>query len=285
MAYVIPAKESTYISKYIQQTPDQYLNISGFRIHYLEQGQGDPIILIHGGGSWLYSYQKNIESLAKTHLVYALDMPGHGYTVSTENKDYDLDTYADFIYDFMKEKKKDKATIIGHSWGGGWSLYFTEKYPDSVEKLVLLAPSGLNEPDRSEWKYLKYPLVGEIISKAINLKNTKESLKNMVVSHNMITNEYVDELYGAISIRENRRCQYLAERQLNWRLTEAGINEIKQPVLLIFGSEDCYFNTSYQEKMKSSFQNVTFEVIEQAGHLVHEEKSEEVNTFILNFLE
>lgn len=159
------------------------------------KGEGEPVILIHGGGSWLYSYRNNIEELSEKYKVFAVDMPGHGYTTLKTDVKYDLDTYADFLKEFLESQNINKANIVGHSWGGGWSIYFTEKYPEMVDKLVLLDSSGLNEPDKSEWKYFEYPVMGEVISKLISFNNTKSSMKKMFINQSMLTDEYIQHFH------------------------------------------------------------------------------------------
>lgn len=283
-AYFYVADENdSYTSEYLAKEDDKYITLSDFTAHYIVKGEGEPLVLIHGGGSWLFSYRNNIEELSKYYKVYAVDMPGHGYTTSNTEVKYDLDTYADFLKEFLDSQQISKARIVGHSWGGGWALYFTEKYPQMVSQLALLDSSGLDRPDQSEWKYFEYPMIGEIISKCINKNNTKNSLKKMFVDQSIITDSYVEEIYTPLSYQENRKAQVLAQRNLNWKITEENIEKVTQSTLIIFGDKDCYFDKKYQDELHSKLQKSKLIVIENTSHMPHEEKYEYIDSLLLEF--
>ena len=109
-------KNTPSSSNYLKTIPSQYLRTRHFDIHYISQGKGDPVILIHGGGMWLYSYRDNIPELSRTFTVYALDMPGYGYTVPRANSPrYGLSVMADTLLEFMDTLKIEKASLVGHS--------------------------------------------------------------------------------------------------------------------------------------------------------------------------
>lgn len=284
IAYLYKPKENKdYSSKYLETVDDRYVELKDFRAHYVVKGEGKPVVLIHGGGSWLYSYRNNIDELSRKYKVYAVDMPGHGYTTEKTKVKYDLDTYAEFIKEFLESQKIDKSNIVGHSWGGGWSVYFTEKYPEMVDKLVLLDSSGLNEPDKSEWKYFGYPVIGEIISKLISLSNTKSSMKKMFINQSMLTDEYIEEIYTPLSFRENRNAQVQAQRHLDWSITEDRLKDIDKQVLIIFGKKDCYFDNNYAKKMNSKIKNSNLCMIENTSHMPHEEQYNDVDNKIFDF--
>lgn len=82
LAYAyVPPENRSYRSPYLQSIRSNFINTDEFRIHYTQAGEGEPLILIHGNCTWLYSFRHNIPALSKKFSVYALDMPGNGYTV------------------------------------------------------------------------------------------------------------------------------------------------------------------------------------------------------------
>jgi len=284
-AYFLQAKEyPEFASEYLKRTVSQYATMDNYTAHYVTKGSGSPVILVHGGGSWLYSYRNNITALSEHFKVYALDMPGHGYTTATDEPEYDLNTYADFIYDFMENQGLEKASIVGHSWGGGWAIYFASKYPDKVDKLILIGSAGLDSTDKSEWKYLNYPVLGEMITNLISLNATEKSLKNMVYNSDLVTELYAKEMFTPLSKFNNRRSQFLSQRNLDWKITDVTMEELNQQALLIFGDSDPYFDNDYANQMKQRLKNSTLISVKDSGHLPHEENSEEVNIIMLEFL-
>jgi len=284
-AYVYRPKEySEFHSKFLEQNPTQYVELENYYTHYFRAGFGEPIILVHGGGSWLYTYQNNINALSEYFEVHALDMPGHGYTAIFHEPVYDLDTYADFIYEFMEIHQIEKASFVGHSWGGGWVIYFALKYPDKVDKLILIAPSGLDMPDKSEWKYFDCPVLGELIANFISLSATRNSLESMVYDSDFVTDQYAEEVFAPLSKFDNRRAQFLSQRSMDWRITDKGIGELDNHTLLIFGDIDPYFDLEYANQFERRLVNSILAIIKDSGHLPHEERYKEVNEIMIEFL-
>jgi len=284
-AYIYKPKEYTeFQSEYLAINSTQYTQLENYNAHFFKKGAGDTVILVHGGGSWLYSYKNNINPLSEYFEVHALDMPGHGYTIAVSEPIYNLDTYADFIYMFMEMQQIEKASFVGHSWGGGWATYFAMKYPDKVDKLILIASSGLNLPDKSEWRYLNYPVLGEIIANFISLNATKNSLEDMVCDSDFVTDLYAKEIFAPISKPNNRRAQYLSQRNMNWKITDERMRELNHRTLLIFGDNDPYFEIEYANQFNDRLESSTLVTIKNFGHLPHEENYEEVNKMMIEFL-
>lgn len=118
-------------------------------VAYREEGNGEPILLIHGfcGSS---DYWDNIfEELAQTNRVIALDLPGHGSSAVQENIK-EIEQYATFIKDFMDAIKVDQVTMFGHSLGGYITLAFAEKYNERLKGFSLIHSTGF--PDSEEAK-------------------------------------------------------------------------------------------------------------------------------------
>ncbi|HAW50479.1 TPA: hypothetical protein DCX16_05990 [bacterium] len=215
-----PKVDFPYQSEFLKEHQAQYLELEGYKIHYLKSGEGESVILVHGGGTWFYSFRNNIPFLSKHFSVYALDMPGHGYTEYSKEPRFDLDTFADVLNEFMNKLNISKATLVGNSWGGGWVLYFAMKYPDKVNRLVLIGSSGFNVPDTPLWELGKYPIIGEIISKFISLDLVRNSYKDVFYNHTKITDTIIYEVYKPLTFSRNRRATYLGMRNFDWKVTE-----------------------------------------------------------------
>lgn len=144
-----PSESISYRSSLLANNRSKFIELGGFRAHYLEQGAGPPLLMVHGGGTWLFSFQHNLEPLARSFRVIALDMPGHGYTEPTRSATrYDFDTTDRVLLEFLDAKGISRVSLVGRSWGGGWALHFAQCHPERVRKLVLIASSGLPGDDR-----------------------------------------------------------------------------------------------------------------------------------------
>lgn len=271
-------------NKFNFQSDTQFIKLGDFNVHYLKKGKGQPIMLIHGGGTWMYSWRNTIDSLAKKYTVFACDMPGHGYTTTNKELKYNLDDFANFIKMFLNYHHIEKVTLIGNSWGGGWALYFTELYSDRVNNLILIAASGLNVKDVFEWEILKYPIIGELVSRMVTKKVIRNAYKKVYVDQSYINDELIEQTFIAMKIKQNRKATYKIKRNCDWKLTEQKLKDITVPVKIIWGDKDKYLDVKYAKIFASKIPNTDLTIIEKCGHTPHEERAEETIKLINKFL-
>ncbi|SES29982.1 alpha/beta fold hydrolase [Psychrobacillus sp. OK032] len=118
-------------------------------VAYKEEGNGEPILLIHGFCGSSDYWSGVIQELAQTYRVIALDLPGHGDSAVQEDVN-EIEHYATFIKDFLDELKIDQVTMFGHSLGGYITLAFAEKYSNRLKGFSLIHSTGF--PDSEEAK-------------------------------------------------------------------------------------------------------------------------------------
>jgi pimeloyl-ACP methyl ester carboxylesterase len=284
-AYVFtPAEDRAWQSPYLKTIRSRFLTTPEFKIHYVHEGDGEPLILIHGGGTWLYSYRRNLPVLARHFSVYALDMPGHGYTQPLRDAmPYDLPMMSRVLLDFLDSMHLARATLVGHSWGGGWALYFAQEHPERVAKLVLIGSSGLHRRDRLEWELLKVPVVGELAMNFLRPSDVRAGLVAAFANPGLVDEEMVRELYAPLSFRENRRAPYRLMRHLDWAQTERVLRRIDAPTLIIWGADDAYISAADAQQMARLMPRAQAVVLDHCGHSAHEEQAERVNQIITEF--
>ncbi len=284
-AYVYtPAEDREYSSPYLKKIDSQFVDTRGFTIHYTRSGNGPPVILVHGAAAWLYSYRNNVSLLSRRFTVYALDMPGHGYTRPIlKNLSYDFDMMSDVLLEFMNTMGIDKANIVGHSSGGAWVLHFTYRNPGKVKKLVLIDANGLDVPLRLTFKLFSYPVIGELFSKFFTTEDVKTGLGDAFFDTTLVTDEMIGEVKAPLTYVENRRAQYLCIRNQDLKMTEDEMPHIGVPVLVIWGEDDLYLDSAMARKFKEIMPDASVVILEKCGHLAHEEKPDEVNRLISDF--
>lgn len=116
-----------------------YVQVNGLRMHYLDEGKGDPILCLHGEPSWCYLYRKMIPTLSKEHRVIAPDLIGFGR--SDKPVDRDAYTYAmhhDALTAFVKELDLKHITLVCQDWGGLLGLPLATEMPERFERLVIM---------------------------------------------------------------------------------------------------------------------------------------------------
>jgi pimeloyl-ACP methyl ester carboxylesterase len=121
--------------------------LHGRAVSYLEAGSGSPLVLIHGMAGTSENWRSVIEPLGLRHTVIAPDFPGHGLS-APGGGDYSLGSLASGLRDLLLALGHERATLVGHSLGGGVALQFTYQFPEMVERLALVSSGGLG-PDVS----------------------------------------------------------------------------------------------------------------------------------------
>lgn len=276
-----------------QRLPVKTATVQGHKIAYLDEGQGPPVILIHGlGGSmWQWEYQQ--ASLSAGHRLITLDLLGSGLS-DKPDIDYLPDEMLAFFTSFMDAVGVRRAALAGNSMGGGVAIGMALAHPERVDRLVLIG--GLPA-------HVREKLISPMTKQAIDTKapvwliefgnwllgrgTTEEVLKEMVFDHGKLTPAVLDRSY-----RNRRRPGMIPPLMATARTLpawESGfalrLGEIRQPTLIIWGAEDEVFPPQVGREMAQTIPGSALEIIPQAGHLPQWERPELVNPILLRFLQ
>jgi pimeloyl-ACP methyl ester carboxylesterase len=265
----------------------QIVELTDYRASYVREGRGPQLILIHGGGTWSYSWRRNIEALAKSYDVIAVDMPGHGFTSRTASTSqrYTLRETNAFLHDFTEKLGIGKAVLVGSSWGGGWAMSYAQSFPERVNGLVLIGTSGTAGKERPEWEMMKWPVIGDVMIRLARRSDIEEGQGLAVADPLSVSNEDVDALWQAFRQQEVRKAQVGFMRGLDWQQTERLAPTMKVPTLILWGEQDRYVQRSSQELLANLIPGAHFRVVPIAGHLAHEDQPTLVNALITEFIE
>ena len=118
--------------------PGLFIDIDGRRVHHVEAGKGEPVLLIHGWNGSTFDMRYTIPELAQHYRVIAPDLLGYGYSARPADGDYSLRGQAEFIGRVMDQLGVARTTVLGHSMGGAIAMQFALLHPDRVDRLVLV---------------------------------------------------------------------------------------------------------------------------------------------------
>jgi pimeloyl-ACP methyl ester carboxylesterase len=116
--------------------------VHGRSVSYVEAGEGSVLLLIHGIAGNCENWREVVEPLARHHTVIAPDLPGHGASQAGAG-DYSIGALASGLRDLLIALGHERATVVGHSLGGGVAMQFAYQYPEMIERLVLVSSGGL----------------------------------------------------------------------------------------------------------------------------------------------
>lgn len=137
-----PTPQSTATAARTPFVVENRMNLSGGAIAYTMAGTGPAVLLIHGLGGTRATWRHLISRLARTHTVIAPDLPGHGQSDPPAG-DYSLGAHACALRDLLLALGHHRATIVGHSLGGGVALQTAYQFPERTDRLVLISSGGL----------------------------------------------------------------------------------------------------------------------------------------------
>jgi pimeloyl-ACP methyl ester carboxylesterase len=259
------------------QTPKEVL-IFGQKVQYVEAGAGPTVILLHGlGGSW-QSWHFNIGALAEKYHVVALDQIGFGKS-DKPFVNYRIRTYVDFLDQFCKQLKIERATLVGNSMGGWIAAMFTASFPDRVDKLVLEDAAGYAPPKDFDTS----------VFYGLN-PTTRAGMKILIAkvfySKAFQTDAFIDQSIAArLAAGDGYTINSITESIIRGEdYLDDIVKKIKRPTLLIWGRQDGLVPLAEGERFNKDITGSKMIVIEECGHVPNLEKPGEFNAAVLKFL-
>lgn len=270
---------------FAQAPQEKFVTVFGAKLRYLEAGDATKpnVILLHGLGANADSWQptplvSTIVALSAKYHVIAPDQVGFGKSDKPFLK-YRVGTYADFLDKFMSELKIEKASMVGNSLGGWVGGLMAVKYPNRVEKLILVDAAGL-EPATIDF------------NKVYQLNNsTRDEIRTnlkLIFANPAFHNEvFVDQfMTSRVMTNDGNTINAIIEsikRKEDFLDSELG--KIKKPTLIIWGKQDGLLPVSDAEKFNKGISGSELVVFDQCGHVPQFEKFPEFTKKVLEFLE
>ena len=259
------------------QTPKE-TTIFGQKIHYVEAGSGPNVILLHGLGGSSQAWQFNIGPLAEKFHVFVPDQIGFGKSDKPLVM-YRIRTYVDFLDQFCKQQKIERATLIGSSMGGWIAAAFTAAFPDRVDKLVLVDAAGYAPPKELDMRTLF----------ALN-PTTREGMKVLTakVFYNKAfqTDAAIDMAMAArFAAGDGFTIKSITESIIRGEdFLDDTVKTIKRPTLIVWGREDGLVPLAEGERFQKDIAGSKLIVFDQCGHVPNFEKPGEFNAAVIKFL-
>lgn len=275
---------------------ERYVKIGSVNTRYLAEGEGYPVVLIHGMGGSASGWLPSFGAFADHYRVYALDLAGHGLSDRGDGLALDSVSLAGFVKDFMVEFKIEQAHVLGHSMGGVIALQLAIDHPELVNKLVLVDSTGFGRELTVLFRIVSFPVLGEWLAAReyrSNMEKYAAATRKSAVNASFVTDELIAELY-----RVERSPEHLKPLLQTVRLWVDGggmkkslfgpilqkLPSVKNKTLVIWGRQDNVLPLAQGELAARSMPNARLEVIDQCGHIPMFEQPEIFNRLVLDFL-
>ncbi len=259
----------------------RFLEIDGVRLHYVERGRGEPLVLLHGNGSMIQDFASSglLDEAAKTYRVIVFDRPGYGHTSRPRGRLWSPAAQADLIHKALEELDAIPAIVLGHSWGASVAVALGLRRDSGVKALVLasgyyyptarpdvLALSGPAIPIIGDvLRYTLAPLLGRIIWPVMMRK---------IFGPARVPQRFTRGFPKGLALRPSQLRASAAELALmipDAFAMRGRYGALKMPVVIVAGELDRLIDTESQsERLHRALAQSAFRPVPNAGHMVHQ---------------
>jgi 4,5:9,10-diseco-3-hydroxy-5,9,17-trioxoandrosta-1(10),2-diene-4-oate hydrolase len=264
----------------------QYANCAnGYRIHYLDEGQGDAVVFLHGSGpgaSGHSNFKGNYSALVDAgYRCLVPDHIGYGFSDKPDDVDHPLSFFVECIKQTLDCAGVDKCTLVGNSLGGAVAFGLALEYPELVEKLILMAPGGLNDlPD-----YQAMPGMQKVFQVfGSGEPVTPDVMKDLFATGLMYNPKHAtDELVAErMQIMQMMNGHVMATMQIPNIVDQ--LHRIACPVLGFWGMDEKMMPESGIMRMVKNIQHMRLILVNECGHWVMVEHEDMFNRACVDFL-
>lgn len=265
----------------------KFLDLAGRRTHFVERGNGSPIILIHGFNLDLHTWTKNLDRLATRFKVYAPDLWGQGYS-TREVGQFGYDLFEEQIRLFMVALDIQKASLVGHSMGGGTAIVVALRNPERVDKVVLLDSTGIPTKLPFRSKVFRLKGVAELLLSLPTDRIRRMNLEDIWIhDREALTEDFYTEFTRYQKINGTTEALLSILRADFFNTLENEIRELGQldiPTLIVWGREDSSLPLRNAQVMNRLIQGSRLKILDDAGHLANFDRAQAFNELVIDFL-
>ncbi len=271
----------------------KFLDLRGERLAYVDEGSGDVLLLLHGMAGSSQTWRSIIRPLSRHYRVVAPDLLGHGSS-DKPRSDYSLGAFAVLLRDLLDELGITRATIVGHSLGGGIAMQFSYQHPDHCRGLILIGSGGLGSDVGLTLRLLSAPgaeLIMPIIApqKVLTAGNRLRSWLHRFG----ISAPRGEELWNSYSSFADAPTRAAFLRTLRSVVDFRGqaVNALSRlqtktdmPIMVIWGDQDAIIPVEHAYAVKESLPAIRLEILSGVGHFPQVECPVEVAELIEDFM-
>ncbi len=274
----------------------RYANVGGTRVHYVDEGQGRPVLCVHGNPTWSFHWRKLISRFSADHRVVALDHVGCGLSDRPANYDYGLKQHTSNLVEFIDQLDLTQITLVAHDWGGAIGLGAMRLRRDRFHSCLLLN-TGAFPPPRIPLRIAacKVPLVGRLAVQGFNLF-TLAALRMAVARPECLSTAARHGILAPYDSWRKREAIYrfvkdipIRRSDLTWQelaQTEAALPELGRrfPFAFVWGMKDWCFTPDCLDKFVDLIPSARVYRLDDVGHWVMEEAGQAVISALSEFV-
>lgn len=266
----------------------EFIDIDGLEVHYRDEGEGYPLVLIHGTGASVHTWDGWVKVLKGDYRIIRMDLPAFGLTGPNAHNDYSMDAYLQFLDKFLSKIGIQECYLAGNSLGGGIAWEYARTHTDRVSKLILLDAAGYRSNEKREqplaFKIARSPYLSKILERITPKSLVHTSMIDVYGDDSKVTDEVVDR-YFDMMLRAGNRSAFVARA---WQTHNYPIDKLKDisiPVLIMWGEEDTWIPLEFGHNFHRDLPYSKIITYPGVGHIPMEEIPEQSAADAREFLE
>ncbi len=271
----------------VKKYPDKrYMQVDGVYLHYEQEGLGKPVVFLHGRPTFSYLWRKIIPGLAYGNTAYVLDLMGFGYSEKPQDASYSLDTYVSQLDKFVQTLNLENIALVGHDFGGAIATLYTIRHPDRVRKLIVMGSPLHPVPPPIALRLLRTRLIGELFMSDWLLKRILQGGALKKIDERVLDN-YL-EPYREDPGARAALLKFLREFDLRLSLEDEivpALADLQTRTYIVWGDSDPYVPLDLAKQLERDLPNRFLQVITNTGHLVQEDRPDELTRHLREFLQ
>lgn len=279
----------------------KFKQINNLQYHYIDEGEGAPVIMVHGNPSWSFYFRNLVKRLSKNYRCIVPDHIGCGFSARPDDSQYDfrLKSRVDDLTSFIDSLNiTEKITIIAHDWGGMISTAWAVNHVERVEKLVMLNTAAFHLPEKKRFPFalslIRDSLLGKVLVERFNAFSVGASIIGCKMSPmSKALREVYQMPYAATKNDRLATLKFVLDIPLkpsdsSYQLvsdTQAKLHRLQQvPILLGWGLKDFVFDRHFLAQWQTHFPKAESVIYPNAGHYVLEDAGSDLEEKIYRFL-
>jgi len=268
-----PDKSLEELKALYTDAQSEWVEVNGMDVHYKKEGSGPAVMLIHGTGASLHTWDEWTSVLQDSFTVYRMDIPAFGLTGPAPDADYTMGAYVDFIKEFAVSQRLDSFAIAGNSLGGYIAWAYTVLNPGDITKLILIDAAGYPHEGGSDalaFKIASNPILSPIMKQITPKSFIKKNLIQVYGDDSKISDDLVTR-YHDMALRDGNRQAFIDRVHTRHTDMSDRIKEISCPTLILWGAEDTWVDPEDAAQFKRDISDAQLIIYEGVGHVPMEE--------------
>jgi len=264
----------------------KFVKIDGLRVHYRDEGEGETIVLLHGFGASLHTWEKWAKDLVKSYRVIRVDIPGFGLSDSPKRHHIHVDFFVNWLEHFLNHLRVRHCYLAGNSFGGWMSWEFVLEHPNRVKKLVLIDAAGYFTKDTNvrTIEYANRGWLKKLLETGIPRFLIKSLVSKAFGDKSKLDDFMINRYYG-LANREGNLASIIKFASKSPVANTHKIKEIGHPTLIMWGAKDTVIHYADAFSFKHDIKDSRLVMYDGAGHVPMVELPEETLRDLKVFLE